>query len=85
MCCVLSHFNHVQFFVTLSTIACQAPLAMGFSRQEHWRGLPFLRPGDLPDSGMEPVSLPSPALASGFFLPRAPPGKSLKIYKNLII
>jgi len=37
---------------------------MGFSRQEHWSGLPFLSPGDLLDPGMEPVS---PALAGGFF------------------
>ena len=42
------------------------PLSMGFSRQEYWRGLPFPSPGDLPDSGMKPVSLMSPALACGF-------------------
>ena len=40
---------------------------MGFSRQEYWNGLPFSPPGDLPDSGMEPASLASPALAGGFF------------------
>ena len=39
--CVLSHFSRVWFFVTLWTIACQAPLSMGFSRQEYWSGLPF--------------------------------------------
>ena len=46
------------------TIACQAPLSMEFSRQEHWSGLPFPPPGGLPDPGME---LLSPALAGGFF------------------
>ena len=45
----------------------QAPLSMGFSRQEYWRGLPYLPPGNLPDSGIEPASLMSPALASGLF------------------
>ena len=42
-------------------------LSMGFSRQEYWSGLPFPSPGDLPNLGMEPVSLRSPALAGGFF------------------
>ena len=46
---------------------CQAPLSMGFSWQEYWSGLPCPPPGDLPDSGIEPKSLTSPALASGFF------------------
>ena len=40
---------------------------MAFSRQEYWSGLPFSPPGDLPDSGIEPVSLESPALADGLF------------------
>ena len=52
------------------TVAHQAPLSMGFSRQEHWRGLPFPPPGDLPDPGIEPVSW----LAGGFFTSQ-PPGK----------
>ena len=38
------------------TVVCQAPLSMGFSRQEYWSGLPFLSPGDLPDPGIEPGS-----------------------------
>ena len=42
---MFSHFSHVQLFVTLWTIACQAPLSLGFSRQEYWSGLPFLSPG----------------------------------------
>ena len=45
----------------------QAPLSMGFSRQEYWSGLPCPLPGDLSDPGIEPVSLTSPALAGGFF------------------
>ena len=49
------------------TVASQAPLSMGFSRQEYWIGLPFLTPGDLPNSGIEHASLASPALAGVFF------------------
>ncbi|ELR53454.1 hypothetical protein M91_07156, partial [Bos mutus] len=45
----------------------QAPLSMGFSRQEYWSGLPFPSPGDLPDPGIEPGSLTFPALAGKFF------------------
>ena len=51
----------------LWTVADQSPLSMGFSRQEYWSGLPFPSPGDLPDPGIELVSLASPALAGGFF------------------
>ena len=43
--------------VTPWTVACQAPLSVGFSRQEYWRGLPFLTPGGLPDPGTKPSSL----------------------------
>ena len=60
-------FSRVQRFATSWTIACQAPLSMGFSRQENWSVLPFATPGDLPDPGIEPVSLVSPLLASRFF------------------
>ena len=49
------------------TVVFQAPLSMKFSRQEYWSGLPFPTPGDLPDPGIEPTSLVSPALAGGFF------------------
>ena len=52
-------------FVTLWAVAHQAPLSLGFSRQEYWSGFPFPPPGDLPDPGIKPVS---PALAGGFFL-----------------
>ena len=51
-------------FGTLWTAARQAPLSMGFSRQEYWSGLPFPSPGDLPNPGIESKS---PALAGGFF------------------
>ena len=65
--CVLNCFSRVQPCVTLWTIARQAPLSMGFSRLEPWSGLPCPPPGDLPDPGIEPASLMSPALAGGFF------------------
>ena len=56
----------IQLFATPWTVACQAPLPMGFSRQEYWSGLPFPSPGDLPDAGIEPKSLLSSALAGRF-------------------
>ena len=59
--------SRVLLFAILWTIAHQAPLAMGFSKQEYWSWLPFPSPGDLPDPGIEPPSLSSPALASIFF------------------
>ena len=52
---------------TLDYVACQAPLSIGFSRQEYWSGLPCPPPGDLPDPGIKPAPLKSPALADGFF------------------
>ena len=73
---MLSHFSCVRLFATLWTVAGQAPLSMGFSRQKYWSGLPRLPPGDLPDPEIETASLSSPALAGGF-LPLAPPGKPL--------
>ena len=65
--CVLSCFTHVGLFGTLWTVVCQAPLSMGFSRQEYWSGVPCPPPGDLPNSGIELVSLTCPELASRFF------------------
>ena len=64
---MLSHFSRVRLFAMLWTVAHQAPLSIGFSRQEFWSGLPFPSPEDLPDPGIEPASLMSPALADGFF------------------
>ena len=67
--------SSVRLFATHGLYAaCQAPLSMGFSRQEYWNKLPFPSPGDLPDPGIEPVSPGSPALA-GKFLTNVPPGK----------
>ena len=63
--CILSCFNHVQHFVTPWTVPHQAPLSLGFSRQEDWSGLPFSSPGYLPHSGIESMS---PALAGRFFI-----------------
>jgi len=52
---------------TPGTVARQAPLSMGFFRQEYWSGLPFPSPGDLPDPGIEPMSATAPASAGRFF------------------
>ena len=72
---VLSPFSHVQLFAALWTVARQASLFVGFSRQEHWSGLLCPPPGHLPDPGIEPMSLKSPALAGEFFTTRTQPGK----------
>ena len=56
--------SRVQLFGTSWMVAHQAPLFMGFSRQEYWTGLPFPPPGDLPDPGIKSAC---PALAGGFF------------------
>ena len=72
---LVSRFSHFQLFVTLWTIACQASLSMGFSRQEYQSVLPCRPPGsNLPDPGIGPTSLTSSALVGEFF-PLAPPGK----------
>ena len=64
---LLSRLSCVHLFVAPWTVACQAPLSTGLSRQEYWGGLPLPSPGDLPDPGTEPMSLMSPALAGRFF------------------
>ena len=74
--CVLSCFSCVRLFATPWTVACQAPLSIGFSRQEYWSGLPCpsSREGSChapPDPGIKPEC---PALAGGFFTTE-PPGK----------
>ena len=63
----LSCFSRVLLLATLWAIDPQAPLSLGFSRQEYWSGLLCPPSGDLPDSGIKPTSLMSPALADGFF------------------
>ena len=54
------------------TVACQAPLSMGFARQEHWSGLPFPPPGDLSNPGIKLVSPVAPALAGRLFTTEPP-------------
>ena len=71
-----SHFGHVQLFATLLSVAHQAPLSMGFSRQEYWSGLPCPPPGDLPNPEMEPV-------LAGRFFTAEPPGKPILWVTNL--
>ena len=61
--------SRVQLSAATGTGAHQAPLSMGFSRQEYWSGLPFLFPGDLPHSGIKLTSLVSPALVEADSLP----------------
>ena len=72
--CMLSHFSHVWLFETLWTVACQAPLFMGFSRQEYWCGLPCPPPGELPYPGIKLTSPASPKLQVNY-LPTELPGK----------
>ena len=67
---LLSHFSHVQLLATPRTVACQAPLSMGFFRHEYWSGLPFPSSGDLHSPGIKPASLTSPECS----LPLATPG-----------
>ena len=64
---VFSCFSHVQLFAIPWLVACQAPLSMGFSRQEYYSGLSCPPPGDLPNPGIKPASLMSLLLASRFF------------------
>ena len=78
--CVLSCFDCVKLFVT---VVCQASLSMGLSRQEYCSGLPCPPPGDLPDPGVKPTSLLSPALAGRFFTASATWGAHLEHSKHL--
>ena len=78
---MLSRFSQVWFFATLWTVAHQAPLSLGFSKQEYWSGLPCPPPGDHPDLGVKLASLLSSALAGGFFTTRAT-GKPWVPHKN---
>ena len=78
---MLGHFSYVQLFVILGTVAGQASLSIGFSRQDYWTGLQFPLPGDLPKSGIKPVSLVSPSLADSS-LRLAPPGQLLQMTRG---
>ena len=65
--CILSHFSRVQLFATSWTVALQAPVSMGFSRQEYQSVLLCPPPGTHPDTGMEPMLLTPSAPVGGFF------------------
>ena len=65
--CACSVLSRVLLFVTPWTVAHQAPLSMGFSRQEYWSGLPCSPPGDFPNPGIKSLSPESPALTGRFF------------------
>ena len=67
LACVLSRFNCVWLCATTWTAACQAPLSMGFSREEYWSRLPCPPPGDLSNPGIESVTLTSLVLVGEFF------------------
>ena len=71
---MLSTFSCFCLFTSLWTVTCQAPLSVGFPRQEYWDGLPSPPPGDLPDPGIEPLSPVSFALVGRFFITE-PSGK----------
>ena len=82
-CHICTHYLHlvqslsrVLLFLTLWTVACQAPLSLGLSKQEHWSGFSFPSPGDPPNPGIEPVSS---ALAGRFFTTQ-PPGKPPRLF-----
>ena len=83
--CVLSGFSHVWLFVNPWTIALQAPLSMGFSRQENWSGFLCPPPGDLPDPGIESTPLMSPAMAGRFFTTRITWEAKYKLYLCYLI
>ena len=70
---VVQLLSHVQLFC--DPITGQAPLSMGFSRQEYWSGLPFPSPGDLPDPGIKPTSPVAPALQADTLLTTQALGK----------
>ena len=82
MCaCVLSHFRRVRLFATLWSVAHQAPLSIGLSRQEYWSGLPCPPLGDLPNPGTELASLMSPAFIGRLFT-TGPPGKPFELQRQ---
>jgi len=80
-CACAQLLSHIWLFVTPWTLAYQAPLSMGFSRQEYWSRLPFPPPGDLPNPGTERAF---PALAGGFFTTE-PPGEPRCLFWSLLL
>ena len=83
--CMLRHYSVISDSAILWTVACQAPLSMGFSKQKHWSGLPCPPPGDLPNLGVKCMSLKCPALAGMFFTINDTREAHLKSMANLKI
>ena len=81
---VLSCFSCVQLCATLWTVACQAPLSMGFYGQKYWSGLPFPSLGDLPNSGVKAACLTSNLHWQAGSLPLVPPEKPHFIYSSVL-
>ena len=79
---ILSHFSHVRLFVTPWIVVGQAPLSMGFPRQEYWSGLPRLPPGNLPDPGIEPRS-PASSASQAVCLLLSPQGSHYAAHKHI--
>ena len=82
MCVCVQPFSHVWLFATLWTVACQDPLSMGSSKQEYCSGVAMPSSGDLPNPGIEPMSLVSPALQADS-LPLVPAGRPLVPIEDL--
>ena len=80
---VLRCFSHVELFVIPWTVACQAPLSMGFSRQEYWNGLPCPPPGFLPNRGIEPVA-PAALVLQADSLQLSYLGSPVSTYQSII-
>ena len=76
----MKSLSRVRLFATPRTVARQAPLSMGFSRQEYWSGLPFPSPGDLPNPGIEPGS---PALQADALSSESPGNQDNSYEKRL--
>ena len=83
MCTGMRVCSCIQLFATLWTVAGQAPLSMGFPRQEYWTGLPFPPLGDLPDPGIKPESPVSPVLTHRFLTTEPPKLLKLSASDNL--
>ena len=81
MCVHAQSLSCVQLFVTLWAVACQAPLSMGFSRQEYWSGLSCPPPGDFPNPRIELESPVSPPLAGGEFTTSSTREAQKKVHK----
>ena len=83
--CLIVQVCAARLFVTPRPTACRAPLSMGFPRKECGNRLPFPSPGNLPEPGIQPQSLMSPALAGGFFTTAPPEKCRLQSYIQLYL